>query len=182
MEEKCNALQSELDRLAGIEAESMKKDEEIISLRLNITELEEKRSEPATDDEKAKAEYYDSICSKAGEILFIASGTAEDILNRANDEANKIVGDANSKKDLMLKTFSDSVDEAACDINTYIRRAVDDCIVKINKSVNDVTRMAKGDEAKAPAAPTASPSPAAPVATGDKKRPRTVFINVNKKA
>ena len=38
----------------------------------------------------------------------------------------------------MLKTFSDSVEDAAEDINTYIRNAVNDCIEKINKSVNEI--------------------------------------------
>ena len=131
------------ENLALIESlreELAKKDAEIASLTEKVAALEEQNAqhESCDEDDHAKAEYYDSLCAKAGEILVIASGTAENILNRANDEACKIVGDANSKKDLMLKTFSDSVEGAADDINSYIRTAVNECINKINASVNEV--------------------------------------------
>lgn len=160
----CKGFTSELNRLTEIESESYAKDEEIVSLRLKITELEEAL---AKDNGQAeKAEYYESVCAKAGEILFIASGTAEDILNRADAEAKKIVGEANTKKDLMLKTFSDSVDEAAGDINTYIRKAMDSCIVKINQSVNEVSKMAKKE---APQQKKEAPK--------EIKKPRMIYVN-----
>ena len=64
-------------------------------------------------------------------------------MNRANGVAVKIVSDANSRKDMLLQTFSDSVDAAANDINGYIKTAVDECIKKINRSVKEVSDMAK---------------------------------------
>lgn len=169
----CKGFTAEISRLTEVETESYAKDEEIISLRLKITELEEAKARETDNSNKEKAEYYESICSKAGEILFIASDTAEDILNRADAEAKKIVGEANNKKDLMLKTFSDSVDEAAGDINSYIRKAVDDCIGKINKSVDEVSRMAK-KEIPAPKAETPTSKKEAPK---EIKRPRMIYVN-----
>lgn len=142
-DEKIAALTGENDVYKTLLEE---KDGEIATLKARIAELEEAA---ASCDDAEKAEYYDSICSKAGEILFIASDTAEEILNRANDEAQKIVGDATTKKELMLKTLSKSVDEATGDINVYIKRAVDDCIKKINKSVSEAGK------AVAPASRTA---------------------------
>ncbi len=131
--EDANALNGSLNEAAK------EKDTEIETLKDKISDLESAAAAAATSE---KSEYYDSICTKAGEILFIASDTAEEILNRANDEAQKIVGDATTKKDLMLKTLSRSVDEAAGDINIYIKRAVDDCIEKINKRVSEVSKIA----------------------------------------
>lgn len=141
------------DKVARFEelcAEISAKDGEIAALKERNADLEEavESYTDSSEDERAKAEYYDNVCSKAGEILVIASSTAEDILNRANDEATKIVGDANVKKDLMLKTFSRSVDAAADDINVYIKKSVDECINKINKSVNEVSLMAAEDTKK----------------------------------
>jgi len=163
--EKNQHLEKSLCELSTIRYECEAKDEELSSLRALVAQLEEKIAgyEAQSDGEKEKAEHYDSLCSKAGEILVIASSTAEDILNRANTEALKIVGDANTKKDLMLKTFSESVDAAADDINSYIRSAVDRCVVKINESVREVSKMA-GSNDQAPAV----------------KKPKTIFINSNK--
>ena len=155
------------DELSELKQVSSEKDSIIADLNHIVNELREKveKYEAESDNEKEKAEQYDSLCSKAGEILVIASSTAEDILNRANTEALKIVGDANTKKDLMLKTFSASVDAAADDINTYIKSAVDRCVVKINESVKEVAEMA-GQSASA----------------GIQKKPRTIYIhNVDKK-
>ncbi len=139
------------------------KDEAIADLTATIEELRAKIAEyeSESDDEKEKAEQYDSLCSKAGEILVIASSTAEDILHRANAEAVKIVGEAHSRKDLMLRTLSESVDAAADDINSYIKSAVDRCVVKINESVREVTEMAN--------AASGTPAP--------QKKPKTVYIH-----
>lgn len=149
------ALKSEEDKnallekdIAELRKESEQKDEIIASLGEQVKELEELRAKLASyeadaEDKQSKADYYDSLCSKAGEILVIASNTAEDILNRANGEAVKIVSDANCRKDKLLQTFSDSAIAAADDINGYIKTAVDECIKKINRSVKEVTSMAK---------------------------------------
>lgn len=155
------ARDEEAEKLSG---ENLEMEQEIISLRVTVSELEESLADykKAENESSEKAEQYDSICTRAGEILVIASTTAEDILNRANSEATKIVGDANTKKELMLRTFSESVDSAADDINVYIKRAVSDCIDKINASVNEVSRMA-------------TDTPVAPA----EKRSRAIFINGN---
>ena len=132
-------LNDKINLTEELREECRRKDEAIVSLREAVSELEAMRTASSTADEseKAKAEYYDSLCSKAGEILVIASSTAETILDRANVEAQRIVGDANSKKERMLKSLTESVDAATDDINLYIRNAVEDCIAKINKSVSD---------------------------------------------
>ena len=138
--------------IASLKKELEEKNAKIEELSATVATLSEanKAQSSANEDDHSKAEYYDNLCSKAGEILVIASGTAESILNRANDEARKIVGEANNKKDLMLKTFSNSVEDAAEDINSYIRTAVSECIAKINKSVNDI-KDASGAQDKKPA-------------------------------
>ncbi len=167
-EKSKNALLEECAKeLSELKKVSSEKDEIIADLNRIVSDLREKveKYEAESDGEKEKAEHYDSLCAKAGEILVIASSTAEDILNRANTEALKIVGDANTKKDLMLKTFSKSVDAAADDINSYIRSAVDRCVIKINESVKEVSEMAAN----------AAPAAEAP------KKPKTIYIhNVGK--
>ncbi len=161
--EELEKLENEIsERNALIEelrAECERKDEAIVSLRNAVSELEKLRTQNSGADEaeKAKAEYYDSLCSKAGEILVIASSTAETILDRANSEAQRIVGDANTKKEQMLKSLTESVDAATGDINVYIRNAVEDCIAKINKSVNDAKEAGE-------------------IGT---KKPKAVFVNEN---
>ena len=149
-EEKCVSLETRLAELSKVEAELCDKEKaleeavaenEALKARLAVSDSE-------NDDHKAKADYYDSLCAKAGEILVIASNTAEDILRRANDEAVKIISDANNKKELLLKTLSESVDEAAGDINIYIKSAVDECIKRINASVKEVSEMAARPESK----------------------------------
>ena len=127
-------------RFFGLKKELEEKNAQIEELCSTVDSLTEanKMQSATNENDRMKAEYYDNLCSKAGKILVIASDTAENILNRANEEACKIVGEATTKKDLMLKTFSDSVEDAAEDINTYIRNAVNDCIEKINKSVNEI--------------------------------------------
>ena len=126
--------------IASLKKELEEKNAQIEELCATVDSLTEanKMQSATNENDRMKAEYYDNLCSKAGKILVIASDTAENILNRANEEACKIVGEATTKKDLMLKTFSDSVEDAAEDINTYIRNAVNDCIEKINKSVNEI--------------------------------------------
>lgn len=166
----CNArAETDYKNLCKLSGDLIEKEKEIAELKAQIEALKpakdelDRAYEKIAELEKAieetnnnSSEYYESVCSKAGEILFIASGTAENILNHANDEANRIVGDANAKKDMMLKTFSDSACAAADDINVYIKSAVEECIKKIDKSVKDVTEMARPDH---------------------KEKPRTVFIN-----
>ncbi len=168
----CNArAEADYNSICKLTGDLNEKDKEITDLKAQISELlsvkEELDRANASIAELEKAleeaknnnsEYYESVCSKAGEILFIASGTAENILNHANDEAQRIVGDANTQKDIMLKTFTDSVDAAADDINVYIKSAVEECIKKIDKSVKEVTEMANPEK---------------------KKKPRAVFINEN---
>ncbi|MBQ3527166.1 MAG: hypothetical protein IJA52_01225 [Clostridia bacterium] len=138
--------------IASLKKELEEKDARIAELSESVATLSEtnKVQSSANEDDRTKAEYYDNLCAKAGEILVIASGTAESILNRANEEACKIVGEANDKKDLMLKKFSNSVEDAAEDINSYIRTAVSDCIAKINKSVNEI-KESSGNAEKKPA-------------------------------
>jgi len=138
--------------IASLKKEIEEKDARIAELSESVATLSEtnKVQSSANEDDRTKAEYYDNLCAKAGEILVIASGTAESILNRANEEACKIVGEANDKKDLMLKKFSNSVEDAAEDINSYIRTAVSDCIAKINKSVNEI-KESSGNAEKKPA-------------------------------
>jgi len=133
-----NEIREKEEQLSLLREECLRKDDAIASLKAAISELESFRDGHMEIDEaeRTKAEYYDSLCSKAGEILVIASGTAENILNRANSEAQKIVGDANTQKELMIKNFTETAAAAADDINVYIRNAVEECILKINKSVN----------------------------------------------
>lgn len=138
------------EQLAALREECLRKDDAIASLKAAISELESFRDGhmEIDEEERTKAEYYDSLCSKAGEILVIASGTAENILNRANSEAQKIVGDANTQKDLMIKSFTETAAAAADDINVYIRNAVEECINKINKSVKDAKSVPEESSTK----------------------------------
>lgn len=138
LEKELEELKACLEERSNLIVELTKKADECDSLKEKLADYE-----ADAEAQKGKADYYDSLCSKAGEILVIASNTAEDILNRANGEAVKIVSDANSRKDMLLKTFSDSVDAAADDINSYIKSAVNECINKINRSVKEVSEMAK---------------------------------------
>lgn len=149
------ALRTELEALRPLKEELEAKDFELEETKAILEETKAALDAVENNSDRSKAEYYNSVCAKAGEILFIASGTAENILNHANDEAQRIVGDANSKKDLMLKTFSDSACAAADDINVYIKSAVEECIKKIDQSVKEAAEMANAE----------------------KKKPRTVFIN-----
>ena len=162
---KILSLEEKTAELDSLKEESKAKDDEIARLNELVASLQEKVAayEAECDGEKEKADNYDSLCSKAGEILVIASSTAEDILNRANSEALKIVGEANTKKDLMLKTFSESVDAAVDDINTYIKTAVNRCVIKINDSVKEVSKMAK----------VQNEQPAI-------KRPKTIYVSAKK--
>ncbi len=162
----CNArAEADYKNLCKLSADLNEKDKEIAALKAEIARLMPAKEEldcansriaeleKALEDAKSNSsEYYESVCSKAGEILFIASNTAENILNHANDEAQRIVGDANNKKDIMLKTFSDSVDAAADDINVYIKSAVEECIKRIDKSVKEVSEMANPEKKMKPKA------------------------------
>ncbi|MBQ4066259.1 MAG: hypothetical protein IJD22_01320 [Clostridia bacterium] len=150
LERENELLLQRIHKLEEAERLSVIKEEELVSLRLQVAELEDKLSSREQEENGEETRRYESLCAKAGEILVIASSTAEDILSRANTEALKIVGDANSKKDLMLRTFSESVDEAAGDINSYIRSAVDACVQKINRSVREVSEMASPTNEKKP--------------------------------
>lgn len=88
-----------------------------------------------SDSERAKM--YDSLCAKAGEILVVASGTAEDILEKARREASQIVGSAYEKKENMVRSLTHTAESAASNISEYIKTAVDDCIRSISSSVNE---------------------------------------------
>ena len=95
-ENKNRDLLVKIDELSPYETRCAEQEDEISRLRERIAILEANEEAAKDNDEKAKAEYYDSICSKAGEILFIASGTAESILNRANVFVAQAVNTGNS--------------------------------------------------------------------------------------
>lgn len=89
-------------------------------------------------DPSEKAELFDCISSKTGEIMLIACKTADDIIAQAKNEAEQIVNEANAKKDSMLRSISGSAETVTSDISTYIKSAVDGCLEKIYSSIKSV--------------------------------------------
>lgn len=144
------SLRSELD---GYEALKAEKDELEISLSVANTELkrvyaelEEKNKTPEIPaDVLKKAEEYDKIASRAGEVLMIARKTADDILRRANEEAERIVSDANSKKNIIFRNISDTTSSATTNLSDYIQTAVDDCLYRITESINKANKLATNE-------------------------------------
>lgn len=82
--------------------------------------------------------------------MVIASTTADGILKRANDEANKIINDATDKKETMFKNISETASDAADGLSEYIKNAVDECIGKINSSIRRVEALKNTPEDKIP--------------------------------
>lgn len=128
-----DALKSKIDSLT----------EENEKLKKQVTELQNGSDTTVVDK---NSEAYGNLCTRAGEILVIASTTADDILRKANEEAEKIVGDATAKKDNMLKNISETASTAADGLGDYIRDAVDVCIQKINASIQSVDLLKDSDE------------------------------------
>lgn len=116
-----------LDRAKAVIAE---KDDQIEKLTAELEDV----SNNTNNGDTVPADQYNNLCAKAGEILVIASTTAEDILKKANDEAVRIVNEAADRRNSIIKSFSETVDATADSINSYIKSAVDDCVKKINKS------------------------------------------------
>lgn len=128
-QESFRAAVCQLEELTA-ENEALKKD------------LEALRKETAEKERTAEtAEAYDNLCAKAGEVLVIASNTADSILKKANDEAEKIINEATDKKDSMIKNITETATNAADGLSEYIKNAVDECIDRINSSIRAVEAL-----------------------------------------
>ncbi len=130
LEEKNAELDEARASLDRANAAIAEKDDQINKLTAELEDV----SNNTDDGDTVPADQYNNLCAKAGEILVIASTTAEDILKKANDEAVRIVNEAADKRNSIIKSFSETVDATADSINSYIKSAVDDCVKKINKS------------------------------------------------
>ena len=114
-------------------------------------ELEALQKEAAAKERSAEtAEAYDNLCAKAGEVLVIASNTADSILKKANDEAEKIINEATDKKDSMIKNITETASTAADGLSEYIKNAVDQCIDRINSSIRAVEALKNAPEDTVP--------------------------------
>lgn len=127
LREKITALEALKEQNESLEAENA-------ALKNQLEELKSSKNEEAARNNQE----YDNLCSKAGEILVIASNTADSILKKASEEADKIIGSATAKKDSMIKNITDTASTAADGLGDYIRGAVDACIEKINASIQSV--------------------------------------------
>ncbi len=132
-------LQKKLDIAKASEERIEALENEIRSLREENAALKEENERSAENEKNAQA--YENLCTKAGEVLVIASNTADDILKKANDEAEKIVSDATDKKDSMMKNISETASDAADGLSDYIKKAVEDCISRINSSIKEVEAL-----------------------------------------
>ncbi len=103
------------------------------------------RLQSAESQAEASAAEYDSICRSAGQIFALAGSTAEEILRRADNEAQKIVGEAHSAKKTVFKSISETTDGFTADLNNYIRSAINNCIEKINETARAYTPKAGSD-------------------------------------
>lgn len=144
LEDKTEKLEEALKELEAVKSQLSEKEAALSEKEALIEKLsaenEERSSRPVDDPDTVPADQYNSLCAKAGEILVIASTTAEDILKKANEEAVRIINDAADKRETIIKSFNDTVDTTAHDINAYIKGAVDDCVKKINKTSAEATQ------------------------------------------
>lgn len=133
LKSKNATLQSECDRLSLSEA-SLSRENETLRTELEALKKENGELLEAKNDTKT----YESLCAKAGEVLLIASTTADDILKRANDEAHKIISDVECRKENMIESITQTAEYAADGLSDYIKGAVDECIGRINSSIREV--------------------------------------------
>lgn len=138
-----NSAENKLSSLSSVELENQQLKERISLLQAEMEEAEKKNAEVDNS-------VYENLCAKAGEVLVIASTTADGILKKANDEANKIISDATDKKETMFKNISETASDAADGLSEYIKNAVDECIGKINSSIRRVEALKNTPEDKIP--------------------------------
>ena len=130
--EELQAKNSEELRILKEKAEKSEKENE--ELRKSLADATEKASAETQKNE----EKYNTLCAKAGEVLVVASTTADDILKKANDEALRIVGEAESKKDKMVDNLNKTAGCATEGLKDYIKQAVEDCVKRISDCIKDI--------------------------------------------
>ena len=141
------SAEQKLSELSSVQEENLQLKEQISLLRAEKEDAEKKLADGC---ESIYSSTYDNLCAKAGEVLVIASTTADSILKKANDEANRIISDASDKKDSMFKDISETASTAADGLSDYIKNAVDECIGKINSSIRRVEALKNAPEEKIP--------------------------------